>query len=1021
MTGKIMPQQPYLNGHLHSSPVCPPSRAHLPQTQLKRHKPAVSHNKPPLENFTNEQVNYSHFVPVSALDVIYAPIFTFSHFNAVQTRCYDEIIKTDTNVVVAAPTGCGKTVILELAIIKMLEGKRNQMPSTTARNMKAIYLAPTRALCSEKTRDWQAKFNSINLSVKEITGDLPFDAQSNIMDFLHADIVVTTPEKWDSLTRRWNDNPTLFNQIKLVLIDEVHLLNELRGSTLEVLVSRMRVLGDSIRYIAVSATAPNAGDIGEWLDSTKKAKVFEFDESYRPVQVERHVYSYKRNVSNDFAFDSMLNFKLYDILAKHMEGKPALIFCPTRKSALKAAETIANNLKVIINRRGNVPWQRPNINTSFRNTSLSRIVDYGVAIHHAGMDLDDRKSVEMLFLQGVIRVVVSTTTLAQGVNLPCHTIVIKGTRFYSCGGWKELSELDVLQMIGRAGRPQHDTSGKAIIMTEKSNYDHYKSLVSGETALESSLHLNLCEHLNAEINLGTIKSNNGAIEWLRKTFLYIRIQKNPAHYVSALNEKTASVDTSWERRLEEIVETALFELGERGLIKLEANGQLKSTGLGNIMSKAFISFKTFEKLLDMPMRANIQTLVKLHPLTYVFLIIFQLEILCSAEEMKDVTLRAGEKKPLNKVRELQEIRYPPPKMIQAVDKISVLLQAALAGVDLNEFRSDEFQPFNDNVLIYKQSFRVAKAMIDIGIQRRDSLIIRNSGVLFRSIASKAWEDRSTTLRQIDEVGQKSIKIFTCKGINSIEKLSQQDPGYIELLLNRNPPFGTTIVSKAKAFPKFFISVDEQYLLLHHGAKPVQAILKLSVGVMNTGRNIKLKTRTNNLLHASIVIWNSEDELVDFRRIQVKALIEKPREFEIKPSFGNSKSKISIQVSCDECAGLHEVYEYQPKVSQEEFPSVAHIEANDESSEEDLIDLTDADFIDEMLQMQVVKVSTLKEIKEVEVAKNVDLPNQIGPESKRRTYANKRTYEHATNNTVEENTQRYKRRAMSSSDEEDQLA
>lgn len=88
-----------------------------------------------------------------------------------------------------------------------------------------------------------------------------------------------------------------------------------------------------------------------------------------------------------------------------------------------------------------------------------------------------------------------------------------------------------------------------------------------------------------------------------------------------------------------------------------------------------------------------------------------------------------------------------------------------------------------------------KAMIDIGIQRRDSLIIRNSGVLFRSIASKAWEDRSITLRQIDEIGQKSIKvrihdkekklnslqIFTCKGINSIEKLSQQDPGYIELV------------------------------------------------------------------------------------------------------------------------------------------------------------------------------------------------------------------------------------------------
>lgn len=230
-------------------------------------------------------------------------------------------------------------------------------------------------------------------------------------------------------------------------------------------------------------------------------------------------------------------------------------------------------------------------------------------------------------------------------------------------------------------------------------------------------------------------------------------------------------------------------------------------------------------------------------------------------------------------------------------------------------------------------------------------------------------------------------------------------------------------------------MDEQYLLLHCGAKPVEAILKLSVGVTNAGRNIKLvsllindylikntqNTRTNNLLHASIVIWNSEDDLVDFRRIQVKALIEKPREFEIKPSFGNSKSKIFIQVSCDECAGLHEVYEYKPKVSHEEFPSVAHLEGNVESSEEDLIDLTDTDFIDEMLQMQVVKVSASKEITEVEVVKNVDLPNQIGQEPKRRTYANKRTYEQATKDTIVENSQRFKRKAMSSSDEEDQLA
>lgn len=160
--------------------------------------------------------------------------------------------------------------------------------------------------------------------------------------------------------------------------------------------------------------------------------------------------------------------------------------------------------------------------------------------------------------------------------MPCRTIIIKGTRFYSNDGWKELSELDVFQMIGRAGRPQHDTTGTAIIMTDKANYSRYKSLVNGETPLESSLHLNLCEHLNAEINLGTITSNSGAIDWLKKSFLYVRIQKNPKYY-TALNQGSASSNASWEERLAEIVENAVTQLHEHGLVQRGDSGQLKST------------------------------------------------------------------------------------------------------------------------------------------------------------------------------------------------------------------------------------------------------------------------------------------------------------------------------------------------------------------------------------------------------------------------------------------------------------
>ncbi|EOR01293.1 ATP-dependent DNA helicase MER3 [Wallemia ichthyophaga EXF-994] len=958
--------------------------------------------------------------PVTALHPVYASVFPFTHFNRVQSQCFDVAAHSLSNLVVAAPTGCGKTGVLELAIVQMLEQKRCEEPESAARNRKAIYLAPTRALCSEKARDWQAKFSTLKVSVKEITGDMPFDGHGNILDLIHADVVVTTPEKWDSLTRRWNENPKLFGQIRLVLIDEVHLLHVSRGSTLEVLVSRMRMLGDNhnIRYIAISATAPNAIDIAAWLanSNTSIATLKEFDESFRPVQIARHIYPFKRTNNNDFAFDSLLNYKLFDKLAVHMEGKPALIFCPTRKSVAKAAETLVDHFTTVQSRGGATPWEVPALKPNFKNSILQRLARYGVALHHAGIDADDRRLVEQLFLKGVIRVVVSTTTLAQGVNLPCRTIVIKGTRFFSNGDWTELSEMDVLQMIGRAGRPQHDTSGTAIIMTDHAHYAHYRSLVNGDSPLESSLHRNLCEHLNAEINLSTISTKLGALEWLRKSFLYVRIQKNPVHYRDILDQASDRLG-GWEKRLEEIVENAVSELCQYRLVESDSSGELRSTGLGNIMSKEIIRFATFKQILEILPHASVHSL---------------LQTLCAADELKDITMRAGEKKPLGDIRALQDIRFPPAKMTLAVDKISVLLQASLAGVNLHEFRSDDFQPFHDSITIFKQAFRVARAIIGVGIEKKDSGIIRNAGFLFRSIASKAWEDRSLTLRQIDQVGMKSIKIFTCKGINSIEKLSKQDPGYVELLLNRHPPFGNNIVAAAKSFPKFTIGVDEQYLLLHQGAKPVQAVLKLSIGVANAGKNMRVKTRSNSSLHASIVVWNSNDDLVEFKRIEVKALMEGPRTIDIKPLFASVDTKMSIQVSCDECAGLQEVFEYRPQAEPEEFPQTAVDDTlrcvdlgaglEIDSSDDDLIDLTDAAAMERMMDTHVGggKEKSF-------AAKDAPAP---------RKYGSKRSYEHSEHNNIAEIQENHIKKSrnnasrnnhinnhliMSFSDEEDQLA
>lgn len=102
-----------------------------------------------------------------------------------------QIYESDENVVVTAPTGSGKTVVFELAILRMLEYD----PSA-----KAVYMAPTKSLCSERFRDWTSKLSKLGVTCIELTGDTEY---SSLKDAKMANIIVTTPEKWDSMTRRW--------------------------------------------------------------------------------------------------------------------------------------------------------------------------------------------------------------------------------------------------------------------------------------------------------------------------------------------------------------------------------------------------------------------------------------------------------------------------------------------------------------------------------------------------------------------------------------------------------------------------------------------------------------------------------------------------------------------------------------------------------------------------------------------------------------------------------------------------
>jgi len=234
---------------------------------------------------------------------------------------------------------------------------------------------------------------------------------------------------------------------------------------------------------------------------------------------------------------------------------------------------------------------------------LQDLVGCGIAFHHAGLDPQDRNAIEMAYLKGDISLICCTSTLAVGINLPCHLVVLKGTAGFSDGRLCEYSDLEVMQMLGRAGRPQFDDSAVAIIMTRSDNIDRYKKMISGQDTLESTLHLNLIEHLNSEIGLGTVHNLYKAKDWLSSTFLSVRMRKNNGYY--KLDGIPQDLDA--DERLKLVCERDVKLLQDHQLVT--SGNRLNCTEYGLAMSRYMVQFDTMKLLLSLGFQAKTEEIV----------------------------------------------------------------------------------------------------------------------------------------------------------------------------------------------------------------------------------------------------------------------------------------------------------------------------------------------------------------------------------------------------------------------------
>jgi activating signal cointegrator complex subunit 3 len=195
-----------------------------------------------------------------------------------------------------------------------------------------------------------------------------------------------------------------------------------------------------------------------------------------------------------------------------------------------------------------------------------------------------------LFLQGKIQVLVATSTLAWGVNTPAHLVIVKGTEYYDAPTkrYVDYPITDVLQMMGRAGRPQYDHHGVAVIMVHEPKKSFYKKFLYEPFPVESSLPSQLADHINAEVAGGTVRSVQDAINYLTWTFFLRRLLQNPSYY-----GLDSVADDAVNAFLSEMVNETLTALADAGCLSMdEESGEIDALPPGRLASQYYLRYET---------------------------------------------------------------------------------------------------------------------------------------------------------------------------------------------------------------------------------------------------------------------------------------------------------------------------------------------------------------------------------------------------------------------------------------------
>lgn len=444
--------------------------------------------------------------------------FTLDPFQAVSIAS----IERNESVLVSAHTSAGKTVVAEYAIAQSLRDKQ-----------RVIYTSPIKALSNQKYRELQAAFGDVGL----MTGDVTINPEASCL--------VMTTEILRSMLYRGSE---VMREVAWVIFDEIHYMRDAeRGVVWE---ETIILLPDNVHYVFLSATIPNAMQFAEWICKIHKQPCHVVYTNFRPTPLQHYLFPAggegihlvmdekgqfrQENFQKAMAsLQDKMGEDSASVDAKHKKGKVS-------KGGKKEVSDIYKIIKMIMAKKYNpvivfsfskreceelaLRVSKLEFNSSEEQEMVSKVFENaisqlsdadrklpqiehilpllrrGIGIHHSGLLPILKEVIEILFQEGLIKVLFATETFSIGLNMPAKTVVFTTVRKFDGRNARYLSGGEYIQMSGRAGRRGLDDRGIVIMMMDEAIEPKVAmGMVKGEAdRLDSAFHLSYNMILNLQ-------------------------------------------------------------------------------------------------------------------------------------------------------------------------------------------------------------------------------------------------------------------------------------------------------------------------------------------------------------------------------------------------------------------------------------------------------------------------------------------------------------------------------------------